>query len=188
MSMPRLGPFGVESSRHCAFALVSSRLGATRMTNRGFEIPKWKVILSFPRWMDERGHNESRNSRVARLGVPHDHSLVLRCPIPTRGALHSGMPSSPSHSRHAPLGWQGATTRDGSHGEQPDASGAFRHEHANKRLPLLIPALPTALHRPPNRLDDRVGCVALGMNLPSSRGPSPSKCSPWFLTVPVIQL
>jgi hypothetical protein len=83
----RLGPFGLKNNPHCAFALVSSRRRAIQMTNHGFEIPKWKVILSFPRWMDERGHNESRNSRVARLGVPHDHSLVLHCwPIPTLGA------------------------------------------------------------------------------------------------------
>ena len=39
------------------------------MTNRGFEIPKWKVILSFPRWMDERGHNDEAPSRVRHRGL-----------------------------------------------------------------------------------------------------------------------
>src|SRR6476469_7755049 len=44
-SMPRL--FHLSTSL-CAFARVSSCRRASRMTS-----PKWKVILSFPRWMKE---------------------------------------------------------------------------------------------------------------------------------------
>ena len=68
-----LGPFGLKNNPHGAFALVSSRRRAIQMTNRGVEFPKWKVILSFPRWM--RGVD---TMRVATLESPD-----LECPMTT---------------------------------------------------------------------------------------------------------
>ena len=67
MSMPTRSVWPQEQSPLC----IRSSRREIQMTNHGFEIPKWKVILSFPRWMDD-------TMRVATLESPD-----LECPMTT---------------------------------------------------------------------------------------------------------